>query len=65
MLFIASLAIGGVLGTAIDIDGRFSRFVSKRSKDGEGLAQGLSTAIMIFCIGALSILCLLYTSRCV
>lgn len=56
VLFIASLAIGGVLGTAIDIDGRFSRFVFKRSKDGEGLAQGLSTAIMIFCIGALSIL---------
>lgn len=56
VLFIASLAIGGVLGNAIDIDGRFSRFVSKRSKDGEGLAQGLSTAIMIFCIGALSIL---------
>lgn len=56
VLFIASLAIGGVLGTAIDIDGRFSRFVSKRSKDGEGLAQGLSTVIMIFCIGALSIL---------
>ena len=56
VLFIASLSIGGVLGTAIDIDGRFSRFVSKRSKDGEGLAQGLSTAIMIFCIGALSIL---------
>ena len=56
VLFIASLAIGGVLGTAIDIDGRFSHFVSKRSKDGEGLAQGLSTAIMIFCIGALSIL---------
>ena len=56
VLFIASLAIGGVLGTAIDIDGRFSRFVSKRSKDGEGLDQGLSTAIMIFCIGALSIL---------
>lgn len=56
VLFIASLAIGGVIGTAIDIDGRFSRFVSKRSKDGEGLAQGLSTAIMIFCIGALSIL---------
>ena len=56
VLFIASLAIGGVLGTAIDIDGRFSRFVSKRFKDGEGLAQGLSTAIMIFCIGSLSIL---------
>lgn len=56
VLFIASLAIGGVLGTMIDINGRFERFVSKRSKEGEGLAQGLSTAIMIFCIGALSIL---------
>lgn len=56
VLFIASLAIGGVLGTALDINGRFNRFVSERSKDGEGLAQGLSTAIMIFCIGALSIL---------
>lgn len=56
VLFIASLAIGGVIGTAIDINGRFSRFVTKRSKDDGGLAQGLSTAIMIFCIGALSIL---------
>ncbi|NGM18259.1 DUF554 domain-containing protein [Xiamenia xianingshaonis] len=56
VLFIASLAIGGVVGTAIDISGRFNRFVTKRSKDGGGLAQGLSTAIMIFCIGALSIL---------
>ena len=56
VLFIASLAIGGVLGTALDINGRFNRFVASRSKDGEGLAQGLSTAIMVFCIGALSIL---------
>lgn len=56
VLFIAALAIGGVVGTALDIDGRFKRMVDKRSKDGGGLAQGLSTAIMIFCIGALSIL---------
>lgn len=56
VLFIASLAIGGVVGTAIDINGRFDRMVSKRAKDGGKLAQGLSTAIMIFCIGALSIL---------
>lgn len=59
VLFIASLAIGGVIGTALDIAGRFDRFVSKRSKatDGEqGLAQGLSTAIMLFCFGTLSIL---------
>ncbi len=56
VLFIASLAIGGVVGTWLDIAGRFDRFVSKRSKDGGNLAQGLSTAIMLFCIGTLSIL---------
>lgn len=56
VLFIASLAIGGVMGTALDINGRFDRMVTKRSQDGGQLAQGLSTAIMVFCIGALSIL---------
>lgn len=56
VLFIASLAIGGVVGTGLDIAGRFDRFVSKRSKSGSGLSQGLSTAIMLFCFGTLSIL---------
>lgn len=56
VLFIASLAIGGVVGTGLDIAGRFDRCVSKRSKDGGSLAQGLSTAIMLFCFGTLSIL---------
>lgn len=58
VLFIASLALGGVVGTALDIAGRFDRFVSKRSKsqDGRNLSQGLSTAIMLFCFGTLSIL---------
>ena len=56
VLFIASLALGGVAGTALDINGRFDRMVTKRSQDGGQLAQGLSTAIMVFCIGALSIL---------
>lgn len=116
VLFIASLAIGGVVGTALDLDGRFKRAVDKRSKGkgaGEGaqaqasgaaaaatqaggsgeydaapvqvapaqaapapsqaatafaqaapaaapqapsLASGLSTAIMLFCVGTLSIL---------
>lgn len=56
VLFIASLAIGGVIGTALDISGRFDRLVSKRSKSGSNLSQGLSTAIMIFCFGALSII---------
>lgn len=68
VLFIASLAIGGVIGTAIDLDGRFNRLVNRRSKNGEGegenadgeskpdLGRGLSTAIMLFCVGTLSIL---------
>lgn len=61
VLFIASLAIGGVIGTGLDIAGRFDRFVTKRSKAApepgeQTLAQGLSTAIMLFCFGTLSIL---------
>ncbi len=59
VLFIISLAIGGVVGTAIDIDGRFKRLVNKRSKSGKSsknLAEGLSTAILLYCIGPLSML---------
>ena len=56
VLFIASLAIGGVIGTLIDIQGRFNRLVERFSKDGSQLSRGLSTAIMLFCIGTLSIL---------
>lgn len=54
VLFIVSLAIGGILGTAIDLDGKFNKLVEKYSKT--NLGQGLSTAIMLFCIGTLSIL---------
>ena len=98
VLFIASLAIGGAIGTGLDLDGRFNRLVNSRKKgktaktdavedaggaggaegaDGAGasgadaggtgvsgaagsessdLGRGLSTAIMLFCIGTLSIL---------
>lgn len=54
VLFIVSLALGGIIGTAINIDGMFKQFVNKRAKS--NLGQGLSTAIMMFCIGTLSIL---------
>ena len=56
VLFIASLAIGNVIGTAFNLEGRFDAAVSKRSKNGKEFAQGLSTAIMLFCVGTLSIL---------
>ena len=60
VLFIVSLAIGGVVGTALDIDGHFKRLVDKFSKQGESkknrLADGLATAILLYCIGPLSML---------
>lgn len=58
VLFILSLAIGSVVGTAADIDGRFRRAVECRSKtnNGRNLADGLSTAILLYCIGPLSML---------
>ena len=55
VLFIASLAIGTVIGTWLDIAGHFNALLSK-DKGGSKLAEGLSTAILLFCIGTLSIL---------
>ena len=55
VLFIASLAIGTVLGTWLDLNGKFQSLLQK-AKGGSKLAEGLSTAILLFCIGTLSIL---------
>ena len=53
VLFIVSLAIG-------DIDGRFKNLVDRFSRQSEGkrnrLADGLATAILLYCIGPLSML---------
>lgn len=54
VLFIVSLAIGSLVGTALDIDNRFQSLVNKHSKS--NLGQGLSTGILIYCIGTLSIM---------
>ena len=55
VLFIASIALGTLIGTRLDIDGRFHRLLES-AKGGSKLAEGLSTAILLFCIGTLSIL---------
>lgn len=52
VLFIASLAIGGLAGTALDLDGRFKRATSKIG--GSNLAEGLTTGCLLYCIGTLS-----------
>lgn len=54
VLFIVSLAIGNLLGTALDLEERFHNVTNRFSKG--NLAKGLSTAILLFCIGTLSIL---------
>ena len=55
VLFIVSLALGSFFGTMLDLDGKFQRLTS-RSGSGNKLGEGLSTAILLFCIGSLSIL---------
>lgn len=54
VLFIVSLAVGGFIGTALDLQGRVDRLSIKFSK-GDGSAQGIVTGVLIFCIGTLSI----------
>ena len=53
VLFIVSLALGGLLGTIMNLDGRFKKLITRFSSS--NLAQGLSTGILLYCIGTLSI----------
>lgn len=54
VLFILSLALGSFLGTVLDLDGGFQRLTKRLSAS--NLGQGLSTGILLYCIGTLSIL---------
>lgn len=64
VLFILSLSIGGLTGTMLDLDRRFKGLVDRLQKHGGSktagqqprLAQGLSTGLLLYCIGTLSIL---------
>ncbi|MFD1134815.1 DUF554 domain-containing protein [Paenibacillus urinalis] len=53
VLFIVSLAVGGLIGERLNLESSFKSAVSRISKG--NLAEGLTTAIMLFCIGTLSI----------
>lgn len=54
VLFIVSLAVGSLVGTVLNLDGRFQTIVGKFSKS--NLGEGLGTGILLYCIGTLSIL---------
>lgn len=57
VLFIVSIALGGVIGTALDLDGRFAKLISRRTVDSSSrLSDGLSTAILLYSIGPLAML---------
>ena len=62
VLFILSLSIGGLFGTMLNLDGRFKTLVGKMKRttrsddDAPRLAQGLTTGILLYCVGTLSIL---------
>lgn len=54
VLFIVSLAIGSLIGSMLNIDEKFQKLVGRYSKS--NLGQGLSTGVLLYCIGTLSIL---------
>lgn len=54
VLFIISLAVGSLAGTMLRLDERFNRLSGKFSNG--RLGEGLSTGILLYCIGTLSIL---------
>ncbi|MGG3308247.1 DUF554 domain-containing protein [Paenibacillus lautus] len=54
VLFIISLAIGGLIGEKLNLEQGFKKAVSRFTKG--NLAEGLTTAILLFCIGTLSII---------
>ena len=54
VLFILSMALGSFLGAVWDWDGKFQNFA--RRMGSSDLGRGLATAILLFCIGTLSIL---------
>lgn len=54
VLFIVSLALGAVIGTWLDLDKHYSNLIARfggKSATGKGIATG----ILLYCIGALSI----------
>lgn len=56
VLFIVSLALGSLIGTAADLNERFQNLSDRISKGKGQLGKGLTTGILLFCIGTLSIL---------
>ncbi len=62
LVMIISLALGTIIGTLIDIDGKLTKIGDKLQKKGENgenekstFSQGFVTASLLFCVGAMTI----------
>lgn len=53
VLFIISLAVGSLVGTILNLDTRLNKAMTRKSNS--SLAEGLTTASLLYCIGTLSI----------
>lgn len=62
VLFVVSLAVGSLVGYVLRLSERFSSLVEKLGKksgnikEKSSLAEGLSTGILLYCVGTLSML---------
>ena len=56
VLFIVSLALGGAVGTLLQLQERVDRVTSKKGNGDARLGEGIVTGCLLFCIGTLSIL---------
>lgn len=59
LLFIISLVLGGIIGSVLKLEERIQRLGKRQNartiKSGD-LMQGLTTAVLLFCVGTMSIL---------
>ena len=62
LIVVASLVLGAIVGTLLDIDGAINRlglWAERRFKRGDGetvsIAEGFMTASLLFCVGAMTV----------
>ena len=53
VLFIVSIALGGLVGSILDLQGHVDRFAAR--KGASRLAEGLTSSCLLYCIGTFSI----------
>lgn len=57
LLFIISLVLGGFIGEMLDIEAKVNKLGDKFKKSSDNnLIDGLTTAVLLFCVGTMSIL---------